>query len=576
MSTKSGISFLDIHKVALLVAVALLLVSCATPQQRMTQAALQGDNATLNKLLRPGAGDINTPVVVDESGTLCPGRAAQAPLQAGARGTRAAMLANRRLAPAGPIALTPLQAASCTGHAAAVKILLENKADPNLATSTGDTPLSLALRNGHMDVVRLLVKGGANPDAADAGGDTALMFAAQWGDKPFAEFMLKNGASVNIRNKAGDTALLLSSTAGIAKMLTALGSDPLLKNNNGESALHIAGRKGNAEAARFFLEQGVDAALRNKDGATALSLARAGNHGDVAALIEETLRKSVDEEVAEGDRAASENGFSEALSHYVAALPIADDLGDPVDWNLRVKMIKYVNSQEEPPALSDKAREHLVRGSYMLKHGQDVSEVEKEMAEALRADPWWLDGYYNLGLLQAQENQFGKATRNLGIFIAAAPPGPKSQAAQDKIYELKLAREEADKIMGMQGQWIDNSGRRYNVTIGGSKLQIVSPGGLVFALTLTNNVIEGSVESGPYGGPHGCTIPGQIHPVTGRLDSNARGMSLEYVWSTYDTRYHCVNMMGIPSNCCLLCDEVCDGVTIIGTNSTSLRLVSSR
>ncbi len=576
MSNKLGVASSGIRTAIFLVAVALLLVSCASPAQRMTLAALQGDDVALNELVRAGADDVNTPVVVEESGTLCPGQDVPAPLQVGPRGGRSATSANRRSLPAKPIALTPLQAASCTGHAAAVKKLLENKANPNLATSTGDTPLSLALRNGHEDVVRLLVTGGANPDAVDTMGDTALMVAAERGDQPFAEFMLKNGASVNVRSKAGDTALLRASTAGIAKMLAALGSDPLLKNNNGESGLHVAARNGHAEAARFFLERGVDASLRNRDGATALSIARAGKQGDVAAVIEKTLRKSVDKEVAGGDEAAAKNEFGEALSHYVAALSGAEDIGDPTDRDLRVKMIKYANSQEEPPVLSDKAREHLVRSSYVLKHGQDVSEVENEMAEALRADPWWLDGYYNLGLLQAQQNQFEKATRNLGIFIAAAPAGTKSQAAQDKIYELKIAKEEADRINGMQGQWADNLGRRYGVTIQGGKLQIASPDGLAFALTLKNNLIEGSVEGGAHSGSHGCAIPGQIHPVNGKLDSNARGISLEYLWTTYDTRFHCVNIAGAPSSCCLFCDEVCDGVTITGTNSTKLRLVPSR
>ena len=49
-------------------------------------------------------------------------------------------------------------------------------------------------------------------------------------------------------------------------------------------------------------------------------------------------------------------------------------------------------------------------------------------------------------------------------------------------------------------------------------------------------------------------------------------MTLEYLWSRYKTSYHCVNMAGIPSNCCLLCDEVCDAVTVSGTDRVNLQL----
>ncbi|MBE0604013.1 MAG: hypothetical protein IH611_10385, partial [Deltaproteobacteria bacterium] len=221
-----------------------------------------------------------------------------------------------------------------------------------------------------------------------------------------------------------------------------------------------------------------------------------------------------------------------------------------------------------------KAREHLVRSSYILKNSQNFDQAEREVAAAIQADPWWLDGYYNIGILQAKLNRFAIAEENLAIYIAAAPPGPKTQGAQDKIYEIRLAREEADKISGVTGQWKDGLGAGYSVAIDGSHLQIQSPGGLKFALTINNNVLKGSVEGPASGGPHGCTFPGQIHPVNGKLDPDANGMSLEYLWSKYDTKFHYVNMFGAPvAGNCLTCDTKCDAVNIIATNTVNLRLV---
>lgn len=126
----------------------------------------------------------------------------------------------------------------------------------------------------------------------------------------------------------------------------------------------------------------------------------------------------------------------------------------------------------------------------------------------------------------------------------------------------------------MTGNWVDGSGRSHNVSIDGSNLTIRAPGGRTFSLSLNNNVIKGSVEGGASAGPHGCTFPGQIHPVNGKLDPDANGMSLSYLWSSYDTKFHYVNMFGAPvTGNCLTCGTKCDAVNIIATNTVNLRLV---
>jgi hypothetical protein len=135
-----------------------------------------------------------------------------------------------------------------------------------------------------------------------------------------------------------------------------------------------------------------------------------------------------------------------------------------------------------------------------------------------------------------------------------------------------MAREEEGKIHGMQGRWVDAHNRGYSTSIQGDKILIRSDGGLAFTLTQRNGALEGSVEGRAYRGEHSCTIPAQMHPVTGRLSPDARGISIEYLWSQYKTSYHCVNMAGVPSNCCLFCDEVCDAVTVSGSDRMNLQL----
>ena len=197
------------------------------------------------------------------------------------------------------------------------------------------------------------------------------------------------------------------------------------------------------------------------------------------------------------------------------------------------------------------------------------------MTAALRIAPWWVEGYFNIGQLQAEQKKFDQAERNLRLFIVAAPGDPRAQAAQDKIFEIRMAKEEEEKIGGMQGRWVDGVGGSYTVTISGDKIQIHSDVGLaftLFTLTLRNGVLEGSVEGKPYAGEHRCTNPGQMHPVNGKLAPDARGIAIEFLWSNYKANFHCVNMAGVPSSCCLLCDEVCDSMTISSTSRMSLQL----
>lgn len=119
---------------------ALLLSACASSQQHMVNAAIRGDNAELEELLRDGKAYINlADEVQGDAKELCPSHET----------------------------LTALQGAACSGKIDTVKKLIDKKADINKMTASGETALSLAVGKGHDDVVRLLVSSGADPDTRD-------------------------------------------------------------------------------------------------------------------------------------------------------------------------------------------------------------------------------------------------------------------------------------------------------------------------------------------------------------------------------------------------------------------------
>ncbi|MBI5032435.1 MAG: ankyrin repeat domain-containing protein [Chloroflexi bacterium] len=73
--------------------------------------------------------------------------------------------------------MTALMYAVEFGRVDAVKLLLESKANVNLASKKGTTALMYAALAGNMDIVKALLDAGADPKAKDVNGQTALVLA---------------------------------------------------------------------------------------------------------------------------------------------------------------------------------------------------------------------------------------------------------------------------------------------------------------------------------------------------------------------------------------------------------------
>lgn len=124
---------------------------------------------------------------------------------------------------------TALMMASYDGHASTVRLLCEQKADPNIRDSNRRTALMYAASGPNPAAVEILLAHGAEVNVTDAGeGWTALMFAAAEGHADVVRLLLDSGASPDIRDIDGETALTFAAQQGreaVIRLLESRGAE---------------------------------------------------------------------------------------------------------------------------------------------------------------------------------------------------------------------------------------------------------------------------------------------------------------------------------------------------------------
>ncbi|WP_341911364.1 ankyrin repeat domain-containing protein [Polaromonas sp. YR568] len=99
---------------------------------------------------------------------------------------------------------SPLMLAAIKGQLDMVAALIKRDADVN---KTGWTPLHYAASKGHLAIMNLLLENHAYIDAESPNGTTPLMMAAQYGTGPAVQLLLDAGADPLLKNQQGLTAI---------------------------------------------------------------------------------------------------------------------------------------------------------------------------------------------------------------------------------------------------------------------------------------------------------------------------------------------------------------------------------
>ena len=146
--------------------------------------------------------------------------------------------------------------------------------DPNTPTEKGEPALVFAVRSGAPKTVAYLLKQpGIQIDATNMADETALMLAANANDLASANLLIEAGASVNRPNW---TPLHYAASKGHTAMMRLLIENDAYvdaESPNGTTPLMMAAYYASPNAVKLMLEEGADPLLRNQDGQTALDMA---------------------------------------------------------------------------------------------------------------------------------------------------------------------------------------------------------------------------------------------------------------------------------------------------------------
>jgi ankyrin repeat protein len=180
-----------------IVGFAALASAASTPKAPIADAAMQGDVATVRKLIAEG---VNVNAAQGDGMTALHwaaerGDSAMASLllRAHANVKAVTRIGN----------YTPLHIAGKSGSGAVVRALLKAGSDPNVATTSGATALHFAAASGNVEAVNALLDKKADLNARESEwGQTPLIFAAAEDRADVIRTLLKRGADASIRTTA--------------------------------------------------------------------------------------------------------------------------------------------------------------------------------------------------------------------------------------------------------------------------------------------------------------------------------------------------------------------------------------
>jgi ankyrin repeat protein len=168
------------------------------------------------------------------------------------------------------------------------ELLLKAGANVSAADDHGVTPLAQACENASAAMVELLLAKGANPNATEMSGLTPLMIAARTGSVAVVKSLVARGADVNAPTATKNTALMWAVSErhlDVARLLLEVNADVRTSSAKGFTPLLFAARNGDIEIAKVLIAAGADVNDSGSDGTHPLAFAIVSGHPEFALFL---------------------------------------------------------------------------------------------------------------------------------------------------------------------------------------------------------------------------------------------------------------------------------------------------
>jgi ankyrin repeat protein len=208
---------------------------------------------------------------------------------------------------------------------------------------SGMTPMHWACTSGRLNVVRYLIDAGVDIDAADLRRTTPLMLAVQYHHDVLLAWLLKHGADPLLLDNEGDSALHWAAYKNNTMALTLIcGADGVgdaavtAQDNFGSNVLHLAATTGASGAAQWLMvhpEARRMLGVEDRKGRTPLTLAVEKGFSDVRSAL--TARDDDEAQTLAQGRAWLRQLGEGAGAWWVGSLAALDDVVGELAWEWR-------------------------------------------------------------------------------------------------------------------------------------------------------------------------------------------------------------------------------------------------
>ncbi|HLD23568.1 MAG TPA: tetratricopeptide repeat protein [Sulfuricurvum sp.] len=140
-------------------------------------------------------------------------------------------------------------------------------------------------------------------------------------------------------------------------------------------------------------------------------------------------------------------------------------------------MISIIGSAAMANDPLEEGRRHMVRGMAaieMAKSEKELAGAAYEFEQATQIAPELAAAWYNLGSVQSKLGRYKEAMNSYQHYLNLTPKAEDAPKIRDEIIKLEYRMEQATKVASLEGRWIDNNGRVFDVEMKGNRINITA------------------------------------------------------------------------------------------------------